>query len=140
MHEQEHLFHDRVFQPLNDVAREFLFARFAWSIFNSTTIPFLEVKGRPFTVRIRVEADSSIKLIDQTVSSIAALPSLRQLSSPSLGRKRTRDEPMRGEQRDDEWQHDDSDLFWSIEEGKVIHVNEINYPFGEPDFDNPTFE
>ncbi|OTB17531.1 hypothetical protein K445DRAFT_30787, partial [Daldinia sp. EC12] len=62
MHEQEHLFHDRPFQPLNDVAREFLLARFAWSIFNSTTIPFLEVKGRPFTVRIRVEADSSLKL------------------------------------------------------------------------------
>ncbi|KAI1472024.1 uncharacterized protein F4812DRAFT_202598 [Daldinia caldariorum] len=131
MHEEEYLYHDRPFLQLNDVAREFLFARFAWSIFNDTTIPFFEVKGQPFTVRVRKEADSgpSVELAVHTVSSMTSLPSLRQGSS---SKKRTRDEPAKE-------QHDDSDLFWSIEEGKMVNINQIDYPFGDPDFNSPKF-
>ncbi|KAI8963049.1 hypothetical protein F5Y11DRAFT_169314 [Daldinia sp. FL1419] len=139
-HEQRYLFHNRPFQQLNDIPIEFLFARFAWSIFNGSTIPFFETKGYPFKVRYRPKAGSEkrgsgdpVQLIVKTISSIMALPSLREGSSSSSKQKRAQND-VTEEQHDD-----DANLFWSIDEGKLVNIQEIDYPFGDPDYHNPKF-
>ncbi|KAI8959464.1 hypothetical protein F5Y11DRAFT_333121 [Daldinia sp. FL1419] len=141
LHEQKYLFHNRAFQQLNDVRPQYLFARFAWSIFNNTTLCCIPTTLRPFSVRFRLEVKPDeeseeaqtgpppAQLLIRTISSPIALLDLRQGLPPGSGRKRTCDELA----QDD----NDMDLIWSVQEGKMVHLNQIDYPFGEPDYDKP---
>ncbi|KAI0838520.1 hypothetical protein F5Y06DRAFT_48463 [Hypoxylon sp. FL0890] len=70
------LYHNRQTYQLVDIRSEFLFARFAWSIFNDTTFPFLNSYPQNFALLVRVSAmaGQSPKVITKHVTSTKDIP------------------------------------------------------------------
>ncbi|KAI1091179.1 hypothetical protein F5B19DRAFT_493708 [Rostrohypoxylon terebratum] len=50
--EQRDLYHNRKLQDVYGISREFLFARFAWSIFQDNTVRIFETQQSPFEISI----------------------------------------------------------------------------------------
>ncbi|KAI1371146.1 hypothetical protein F4677DRAFT_319564 [Hypoxylon crocopeplum] len=74
--ELETLYHNRTILSLCHVAPAFLFARFAWSIFNEATFKLFETQSAEFSVSIResTEADEPVKIVKKTISSVSDIP------------------------------------------------------------------
>ncbi|KAI1474030.1 hypothetical protein F4774DRAFT_355797 [Daldinia eschscholtzii] len=52
------LYHNRECRQLRGIRREYMFARFAWSIFNNTTLGFLDSEPRIYNLSLRVVAEA----------------------------------------------------------------------------------
>ncbi|KAI0835339.1 hypothetical protein F5Y06DRAFT_299757 [Hypoxylon sp. FL0890] len=76
--EQESLYHNRKCQKFFGVMREFLFARFAWSLFHSSILRIFESKAGPIKVRVREPGG----LGDTPVITTMAVRSVSQLPIP----------------------------------------------------------
>ncbi|KAI2627874.1 hypothetical protein GGS26DRAFT_122280 [Hypomontagnella submonticulosa] len=68
IHDEFTLFHNSPFQPLKGISIEYLFARFAWAIFNRATIPFFQTIPAPIEVRVRIPGRAGEPLATQTRS------------------------------------------------------------------------
>lgn len=130
--EQRELYHNRLCQELYGIPREFLFARFAWSIFNNFTMRILETKGSPFSVRIRRDVKTNEpNIVTQVVKSVTAFRSLSRgnytLDLTESSRKRRREE------------EDEVGLYYSYNKGRVVDIDEES-DWYEDNFEEPNDE
>ncbi|KAI1661740.1 hypothetical protein F4813DRAFT_345606 [Daldinia decipiens] len=94
--EIEELYHNRECQELRGIRREYLFARFAWAIFNSRTVTLLNGKRGPFNILLSVSGEDKPRAEARTYTLIsqiphATLPYFNQPnSSRSSSKKRSR--------------------------------------------------
>ncbi|KAI0111454.1 hypothetical protein F4814DRAFT_422529 [Daldinia grandis] len=85
--EIEELYHNRECQILYGISREYLFARFAWSIFRANTVTLLNGKEGPFTVLLSIGSarypETKAKEFKLT-RQIPPLPTLPHFGTPEL--------------------------------------------------------
>ncbi|KAI1106806.1 hypothetical protein F4804DRAFT_285930 [Jackrogersella minutella] len=93
------LFHNRTCYGFTGVSPECLYARFAWSIFNSSTFRFFESQPEIFSIRIRDPNASpgSIRYIDRDITSSSQIPrSGLKSDAPSKSERATSNKRKRG--------------------------------------------
>ncbi|KAI0111744.1 hypothetical protein F4814DRAFT_423466 [Daldinia grandis] len=85
--EIEQLYHNRECQELYDVSREFLFARFAWSIFRANTITLHTAEPGPFTLLLSAKGTKypQAKVEEVMLASQIPLPTLPHSDPPDSG-------------------------------------------------------
>ncbi|KAI0839976.1 hypothetical protein F5Y06DRAFT_19597 [Hypoxylon sp. FL0890] len=101
LHEMDALFHNRLCHQLYGVAPEFLFARFAWAILDSTTVQLFETTkpDQQIAVRIREDAPNSEPTSRVIyVTSGDQVPPTTSTTATSPSKKRSRSSASRARQ------------------------------------------
>ncbi|KAI0377890.1 hypothetical protein F5Y04DRAFT_262940 [Hypomontagnella monticulosa] len=112
--EQHGLFHNRRCHDLFGISREFLFARFAWSIFNNMTIRLLDTRYASIRLRVRrlIDNGRSVGFSDITITSLSQIPSF----PPTAGRRAA---SAAGSKRSMDDMNDASELYFDIAERRA---------------------
>ncbi|KAL2670252.1 hypothetical protein Neosp_014719 [[Neocosmospora] mangrovei] len=114
------LYHNRLPQPLSGISTEFLFTRFAWSLFDNTTFPFLQGL-QSYKVLVYDLSTSQYSTKDLKAGKIrdaaVLFQSYPQSRNPSP-RKRTNDEISKG--------NADAEMGWFT--GDDVSSGEEDYP------------
>lgn len=119
--EQQALYHNRKCQELYEIPIEFLFARFAWTIFNNFTIRLLETKNSPFYILIRSDSETDqSKMVTHYIRNLTDLRAISRgrwnVETTETSRKRTRDA------------NDEEGLYYSYAKGRLVDIDQ------EPDW------
>lgn len=139
LYEQNALWHNRTFQDLSGVVVEFLFARFAWAIFNEVTIPFLDMVPRPITVRVCVPSPAGTEPTVETrwTSNSRGIPPPPFKPTQDKSNKRSRpDDHDDGDNDRDDRCDDDCPMYYSRETGEMLcYLHDDDLDEGSSDTD-----
>ncbi|KAK6948205.1 hypothetical protein Daesc_009969 [Daldinia eschscholtzii] len=90
------LYHNRECRQLRGIRREYMFARFAWSIFNNTTLGFLDSQPQIYNLCLRVAAEAG----DLPQTTTVEITSKAQIPPPPfLEPEKTRESSTGGPKR-----------------------------------------
>ncbi|KAI0122807.1 hypothetical protein F4814DRAFT_410010 [Daldinia grandis] len=121
--EQDELYHNRQCQELYGVGREFLFARFAWSLYNSQTFRTFESKIGPIRVLVH-EPGALGKTSTSTTRTIQATSDIPLMSPSNTLQDTTAASGSRGTKRSRSTRNNKCRQYFSVSQERIVYLSD----------------